>query len=437
LNDAAFMSTQEAPDATNHPLSSEGWSNRRIFFVLAVGTLIVSAIWHAPQEATYISERTGEIFFTLVLAMSLTYLMRPGVRALNRMSLFGSGSRNGRTWATVLVFIATGLLLYLFVAIGLRPFVRDAGALKDYFVAMDETQRKELITQWQTRLDTAIKPYLDVITPGRDFRIDREIPRAITNFAPRAQRWIVNAFSHIGFIVELLLVPVLVFYFLSDGPAIRQEARLLCPQSWRARGGRMLADLDRVLDGYIRGQVIMCIIAWIAVTLGLWALRIPHAFTMGLIAGLTRAVPVIGPLLGTIPIVLLCLFTTDVQTTVIVLCGFIAMHFLESKVLLPKIVGHEVDLHPVSVIVALLLGMEFFGFLGVFLAVPVAAVLKISLAEWHNSRVQIEAIAAGTAVAVAERPQAPEANVAETAIVDMVPSTQVVGTQRADATAKQ
>jgi predicted PurR-regulated permease PerM len=438
------MSTQEeAPDAANYPLDSAGWNNRRIFFVLAVGTLIVSAIWHAPQEAAYISERTGEIFFTLVLAMSLTYLMRPGVRMLNRMPLFGSGSRNGRTWATAVVFVATGLLLYLFVAIGLRPFVRDAGALKDYFVAMNDTQRRELINQWQTRLDTAIKPYMDVVAPGRDFRIDREIPQAITNLAPRAQKWLANAFSHVGFIVELLLVPVLVFYFLSDGPAIRQEARLLFPQSWRARGSRMLSDLDRVLDGYIRGQVIMCVIAWLAVTLGLWALRIPHAFTMGLIAGLTRAVPVIGPLLGGIPIVLLCLFTTNVQTTIIVLSGFIAMHFLESKVLLPKIVGHEVDLHPVSVIVALLLGMEFFGFLGVFLAVPVAAVLKIILAEWHNSRVQNEAIAAGRAVAIpsesqgVETPQTMIGSGADSAVVDLVPSPQMVATTRADATTKQ
>jgi predicted PurR-regulated permease PerM len=62
------------------------------------------------------------------------------------------------------------------------------------------------------------------------------------------------------------------------------------------------------------------------------------------------------------------------------------MHFLESKVLLPKIIGHEVDLHPVSVIVALLLGMEFFGFLGVFLAVPAAAIAKTLLSEWHDAR---------------------------------------------------
>jgi predicted PurR-regulated permease PerM len=91
--------------------------------------------------------------------------------------------------------------------------------------------------------------------------------------------------------------------------------------------------------------------------------------------------------LGGVPIVLVCLLTTrSVPLTLTVLIGFIVMHFVESKVLLPKIIGHEVDLHPVSVIVVLILGLEFFGFLGVFLAVPIAAVLKVLLVEWHESQ---------------------------------------------------
>ncbi|HEX8833409.1 MAG TPA: AI-2E family transporter, partial [Abditibacteriaceae bacterium] len=127
----------------------------------------------------------------------------------------------------------------------------------------------------------------------------------------------------------------------------------------------------------------------------LLAFRVPHAFTLGLIAGLTRAVPVIGPLLGGIPLMLVCLITTkSLPITGALLGGFFLMHFLESKILLPKIVGHEVDLHPVAVILVLLIGMEFFGFIGVFLAVPIAAVLKILLAEWHESReAQQEALA--------------------------------------------
>jgi predicted PurR-regulated permease PerM len=178
-----------------------------------------------------------------------------------------------------------------------------------------------------------------------------------------------------------------VFYFLCDGPALRTEARLLVPEEWRPRLSRMTAHLDRVFDGYIRGQMLMCLIAWIIVTLMLLALGVKYAFTLGIIAGLTRAVPVIGPLLGAIPLAVVCFVTTrSVPTTALLLLGFTLMHFLESKVLLPQIIGHEVDLHPVTVILALLIGMEFFGIMGVFLAVPIAAVLKIALAEWHEGR---------------------------------------------------
>jgi len=364
----------------------ERWSNRRILTMLALGTLIVSVIWHAPQEAGYLSAHMGELVITLVLSMALTYLLRPGVNALHRTPLFGRGSRGGRTWATVAMFVVVGALAYGFTAASVRTIGRDSQAVKDWFLKFDKDQRAVTIDRWQAKLDIALKP-LSSVVPEMNFQIDRDVKAAIVSSWPATKKWLRGLFSHLGFIVELLLVPVLVFYFLCDGPAIRSELRLLTPPGWRARGGRMLAHLDRVLDGYIRGQMIMCLVAWILVTLGLWALGVPHAFTLGLLAGLTRAVPVVGPLLGGIPIALVCLVTTgSVQTTMIVLVGFMLMHFLESKVLLPKIIGHEVDLHPVSVIVALLLGLEFFGFLGVFLAVPVAAVFKIVLTEWHDAR---------------------------------------------------
>jgi predicted PurR-regulated permease PerM len=363
------------------------WSNRRILSLLAIGTLIVSVIWHAPQEAHYIGQRTGELFFALVLAMSLTYLLRPGMRALHRLRLFGAGSRSGRMWATIVIFLIAGGLVYLFAAVSLRQMTKELRVLRDDFVALDATERKSLMNRWQTRLNTAIAPYRSFLPPGAEVNIEEAIPDAIASFTPRARAWAGGLFSHLGFIVELLLVPVLAFYFLSDGAAIRGEAELLLPAAWRPRAARMTEHLDRILDGYIRGQVFMCLIAWGVVTVGLWLLGVPHAATMGLVAGLTRAVPVVGPLLGGIPIALMCMVATgSLEKTGAVLLGFTVMHFVESKVLLPKIIGHQVDLHPVSVIVALLLGLEFFGFLGVFLAVPVAALFKIVLTEWHAAR---------------------------------------------------
>jgi predicted PurR-regulated permease PerM len=169
----------------------------------------------------------------------------------------------------------------------------------------------------------------------------------------------------------------------------------------------------------------MCIIAWILVTLMLLVLNVPYAFTLGLVAGLTRAIPIVGPILGGIPLLLVCQFYTgSTQTTLALLSGFTLMHFLESKVLLPKIVGHHVDLHPVSVILSLLIGMEFFGFIGVFLAVPIAAVMKILLAEFHDVQEQkLQASGDGRAVAVLRsNGQNPGGNgAARVAVVDETP----------------
>jgi len=361
------------------------WSNKRILLLLALGTLIVGALWHLPAELSFIGAHAGELIFTLVLAMAFTYLLRPSVNFLHRR-LFAR-SKSGRTLAAAFVFIGFGLLLWLFVAIGLRPATQDIRELWHWFVAQGPQGREDLIAKWQETLEQAIAPYRSLLPPDLDLDLKNLSSKAIAASSPRLKSMLGSAGAHVGFIVELLLLPVLVFYFLTDGAKIRNEAKLLVPREHRARAGRMMAHLDRVLDGYIRGQVIMCLIAWLAVTVMMLVLGVPHAFTLGLIAGITRAIPVIGPLLGGVPLVLVCLLTTrSFPITVTLLSGFILMHFVESKVLLPKIIGHEVDLHPVSVIIVLLIGLEFFGFLGVFLAVPVAAVLKILLAEWHDAR---------------------------------------------------
>lgn len=375
-----------APEIHDNPLA---WTNRRILWLLAMGTLIVSGLWHLPQEANYLSTHAGKLFFMLVMAMAFTYLLRPPVNWIHRRVF--NQRKGSRTWATLVVFIGGCLICWLFISIGLRPVTRDVQALWNWFVAQGPDGREQLISRWQDMLQQAIAPYRDYLPDGADLDLRQLIKDTIAQIGPALRNGLKGAQKDIGFIVELLLLPVLVFYFLSDGRAIRNETRLLVPAEYRERVGRVVNHLDRILDGYIRGQVIMCVIAWFAVTIGLALLGVQHAFTLGLIAGVTRAVPVIGPLLGGIPLVLVCLITTkSIPVTMTLLTGFIIMHFVESKLLLPKIVGHEVDLHPVSVIIVLLLGLEFFGFLGVFLSVPVAATLKALLAEWHEARLDLK-----------------------------------------------
>jgi predicted PurR-regulated permease PerM len=364
------------------------WGNKRILWLLALGTLIVSMIWHAPDEVRYVVGHAGELFLTLVLAMAGTYLLRPCVRALMRLPFFGT-HKGGRMWATIAVFIGALLLLWLFFVVGLKPIIQDVRELWDKFMPANPDARRVAMEGWKESLRAALAPYQEILP----FKVDEKMDAALAAYVGQGARFAYEKLSHSfspGFLVELILIPVLVFYFLTDGKAIRAEARLLVPSEWHPRVRRILEDLDRVLDGYIRGQVWMCIIAWVFVTILLLALRVPYALPLGILAGVTRAVPVIGPLLGGVPLIVVTLLTTgSMNTTLTLLLAFTLMHFLESKVLLPKIVGHEVDLHPVTVIIALLVGLEFFGFLGVFLSVPIAALAKILLTEMHEKRAQV------------------------------------------------
>jgi predicted PurR-regulated permease PerM len=351
---------------------------------------VVSALWHLPQEFEFFERRIGEIIFALVLALGFTYTLRPAVNATERLLLSRAGlnarPRARRTWATTLVFLGALLLIWGFGTIGLKPIAVDAQNFWHSFMAREPDERQGMVARWEEALNQALEPYRELLPGDTTDQIEAAIPQAIMHAKARLNEWALRSFSHLGFLIELILVPVLVFYFLADGGALREEMKLLCPPRWRSHFSRIVYDLDRVLDGYIRGQVIMCLIAWVLVTIGLLAMGVPHPFALGLVAGLTRAVPIIGPLLGAIPIALVCLlFTQSLEKTGLLLVLFTLMHFLESKVLLPKIIGHEVDLHPVSVILALLLGMALFGFVGVVLAVPCAALGKILLTEWQSS----------------------------------------------------
>ena len=362
------------------PRNWSHWSDRHILSMIALATFIVTVIWHIPAEAEFISARTGELFLALTLAMATVYVLRPVVRLFERV--FGS-THKGKMWATLATFALACLALYLMFLVGFKPVQRDVSDLVRNFWPQEPAARLALIQKWQASVNATLEPYRSFL-PADVSADPTYIQEQLKPITKGLGKWLAGQKTHLGFIVELLLIPVLAYYFLSEGHEIRREARLFVPAAWRAPLSRMAHHFDFVLDGYVRGQLWMCIIAWVLVTITLLILGVPHAVTLGLIAGITRAIPVIGPLLGAIPLLIVCLFyTKSLQTTGILLGAFMLMHLLESKILLPKIVGHHVDLHPVSVILALLVGLEFFGFIGVFLAVPIAAVIKIMLVEYQ------------------------------------------------------
>ena len=127
---------------------------------------------------------------------------------------------------------------------------------------------------------------------------------------------------------------------------------------------------------------VLLMIAAIVVGVGLAALGVPYPVSLGVLAGLTRAIPIIGPIIGGIPIVLLALVTKGFGVAVGVLIFFSILNFVESKFIMPLLIGDSLSLHPVIIIVVLPIGEEFAGLLGMFFAAPVAALLRVILQRY-------------------------------------------------------
>jgi predicted PurR-regulated permease PerM len=176
-------------------------------------------------------------------------------------------------------------------------------------------------------------------------------------------------------VVDIVLIPVLAFYFVMDFRSLRREFLALVPKKRVREALYLLRDTGQIMQSYVVGQFILCLIAAVLTGIVLYALGIDYALVLAVFAGITRAIPIIGPVVSGVPITILgSLHSID---TGIILLGFtVIMHFAESKFIMPKLIGHRMKLHPAVVLIVLLIGAEFLGLLGMFLAAPIAAIIR-------------------------------------------------------------
>jgi predicted PurR-regulated permease PerM len=187
-------------------------------------------------------------------------------------------------------------------------------------------------------------------------------------------------------VLGYLVIPFWLFYILKDrhkiGPAIQQWF----PAGLRKDVDACIRICQRVLGSYIRAQLTLGFFIGIVTTIGLWALGVQFYVVLGLIAGITELIPIIGPILGAVP-ALIVVIATEPENTWKVLLLYIAVQQVENAVLVPRVQGDAVDLHPALIIVLLVVAQQVAGFLGMVVAVPLAAVSK-DLFKYVYSRLQ-------------------------------------------------
>ncbi|MGM0844142.1 MAG: AI-2E family transporter [Bacillota bacterium] len=174
------------------------------------------------------------------------------------------------------------------------------------------------------------------------------------------------------------IVPFISFYLLKDFPKVKRAATSLTPQKWRHSGGSFLKDLDESLGGYIRGQLLVCFLIGSLAALSFWLFDMKYPLLLGIIVGVTNVIPYFGPIIGAVPAAIVAsTISTDMIVKVVIIV--FALQFLEGNVLSPLIVGKSLHMHPLFIMGALIVGGEIGGVLGLIVAVPLLAMLKVAV----------------------------------------------------------
>ncbi len=186
----------------------------------------------------------------------------------------------------------------------------------------------------------------------------------------------------IGSIVGYIIIPVWIFYLIKDRPALAGAAERSMPAEWRADARAVSGIALRVFGQWLRGQVFLGVTVGVATFVGLMLLSVTidpvfgrFALLLSITAGVLELLPIIGPIIAAIPAVLLAL-TAGVDAAVAALVLYIVIQQVENNLLVPKIQGDAVELHPSAVMFALVVGGAIAGLLGAILALPIAAAAR-------------------------------------------------------------
>jgi len=316
----------------------------------------------------------GPVLMPFVAAALFAYLGDPLVDRLERWM--------SRPFAVTLVFVVM-IIVVVIILLVLVPFIeRQIGN----FLA----QLPTWIEWFQTRATPWLEQHFgispDVLDTQQLIGMLQAHWREAGGFATTVlARVSKSGLTLVGWALNIVMIPVVAFYLLRDWDIMVARIHALVPRSIEPVVARLSRESDEVLGAFLRGQLSVMVALGIFYGVGLWAVGLSVGPLIGMIAGLISFVPYLGAITGVVMAVIAALVQyQDWAHVALVLITFAVGQTLEGYVLVPKLVGDKIGLHPVAVIFAVLAGGELFGFLGVLLALPVASVVMVLLRYAHE-----------------------------------------------------
>lgn len=341
--------------------------------------IVATLIWVCTKINflfTPIGTFISTIFMPLIIATFLYYMLNPLVKLLTRVRY--KKFKISRTWAVVIVFV-----LFLSLIIGgissffpslIEQVSQMIGNLPDIAKRLQTAIPKMLDHSWLKRID--FTPYVK--------NINGQIGKYAEQFLAGMTVSIGNVIAAVTNItVMVITVPIILFYMLKDGYKLIPTVSKIVPKRNRENVVTLFDSMSDTLSSYISGQVIECLFVGTFTVIGYMIIGQPYALLLGVIAGICNIIPYVGPYFGIFPSLLVAIAQSPAKVISVIIVVLIVQQ-VDGNFIYPNVIGKSLQIHPLTIIILLLVAGKIVGILGMILAVPTYAIVKVLVNFLHH-----------------------------------------------------
>ncbi len=334
--------------------------------------LITLLILYIAGLVTSLLTSLIHLIFLMVLSILFAYLIEPLVKLVQRP--FETGERSKYMPKSLAIALAY-LIVFSILGIGIA-----------FIAPLAVEQGKEFATKLPTYA-TTLQERFNSVNGRYRYRLPKDLQDSLTTklteFAGNVGERITATVGE--FLIELvtylpwlILIPILAFFFLKDINLFRVSLLRLVPHGdWRFRVEAILDDFHRTLSAYARAQLISCFVIGVLCTIGFYLIGLNYVVLLGILAAIFEFIPLIGPLTVAIIVVLTASFSDNPWDALYAAIFLVVLRMAQDYVIYPRIVREGIHLHPLAIILSVLMGEQIAGIAGVFISIPVVALLTV------------------------------------------------------------
>ena len=311
----------------------------------------------------------GKAAQVVIISLLLAYILDPVVTALESRGV-------PRGVATLLVLLFLGTTIAVLAILLVPVIIHQVRALQSGATPQVAAKAIETIQQsLRERLSFLGLGSLDLGAKIEEFK--RTMGEKVFEFVLK---------DSLELVISVVTIPFMMFFFLKDGRDLKKRVVSMVPNRYFEFTLDLLYKMDVQLGNYLRGQFVDALTFGILSIIALWILGVNYFVFLGAFAGLANLIPYVGPIAGMVPAATVAVLNSgSLGSAVAVIIAFVILKLVDDFVVQPLVVASSVEMHPVLVLVAIMIGGELFGILGMLLAVPVAGFFKVVLKEGVNT----------------------------------------------------